>query len=264
MERDDPWDENDGEELEAEIMRADHAFGVDLRGTTEDEALAGQSLDQALARERPEGRTIDEALEIVDDGDPDVEGELVGEGFVVSDDFAAPEESALSVREDAPGATDHDDPHTPDAEVERNRLIAEEERLWTQVHELVDSLAAGAVEERGYFVEGWSAKDLIAHIGSWLAEAGVVLERIRFETYRPEEIDIDAMNAAFYEANRDVAFADVRAQAFAARSQMLRAWRSLPSGSPEADRWISKAGPEHYAEHLSRLREWVEELSAST
>jgi len=31
MERDDPWDENDGEELEAEIMRADHAFGADLR-----------------------------------------------------------------------------------------------------------------------------------------------------------------------------------------------------------------------------------------
>jgi hypothetical protein len=264
MERDDPWDENDGEELEAEIMRADHAFGVDLRGTTEDEALAGQSLDQALARERPEARTVDEALEIVDDGDPDLEGELVGEGFIVRDDFASPEESALSVRERAPGATDHDDPHPPGGEVEPDDLMAEEERLWTQVHELVDSLAAGAVEEPGYFVEGWSAKDLIAHIGSWLAEAGAVLERIRFGTYRPEEIDIDAMNAAFYEANRDVAFADVRAQAFVARSQMVRAWRSLPIESPEAGRWISKAGPEHYAEHLPRLREWVEELSAST
>jgi hypothetical protein len=34
MERDDPWDENDGEELEAEIMRADHAFRVELDGTT--------------------------------------------------------------------------------------------------------------------------------------------------------------------------------------------------------------------------------------
>jgi Mycothiol maleylpyruvate isomerase N-terminal domain len=143
-------------------------------------------------------------------------------------------------------------------------LMAEEDRLWTEVHELVDSLAAGAVEEPGYFAEGWSAKDLIAHIGSWLAQAGVVLERIRFGTYRPDEIDVDAMNVAFYEANRDVAFADVRAQAFAARSQMLRAWRSLSRTSPEADRWISKAGPEHYAEHLPRLREWVLELSAST
>jgi hypothetical protein len=27
------------------------------------------------------------------------------------DEFASPEEAALSVRDDAPGATDHDDPH---------------------------------------------------------------------------------------------------------------------------------------------------------
>lgn len=141
--------------------------------------------------------------------------------------------------------------------------MADEERLWAEVHGLVDSLVAGTVEEPGYFVEGWSAKDLIAHIGSWLAEAGAVLERIRFGTYRREEIDIDAMNAAFFEASHDVAFVDVRAQAFAARSQMLRAWLSLPSGSPEADRWISKSGPEHYAEHLPRLREWVEQLAGS-
>jgi hypothetical protein len=143
-------------------------------------------------------------------------------------------------------------------------LLTEEESLWTEVHGLVDSLAMSAVEEPGYFVEGWSAKDVIGHLGSWLAEAGVVLERIRFGTYRPEEIDIDAMNAAFFEAMHDVAFADVRAQAFAARSQMIRAWRSLPSGSAEADRWIRKSGPEHYAEHLPRLRDWVEQLAGST
>ena len=76
-------------------------------------------------------------------------------------------------------------------------LIAEEDRLWSELHELVDSLPKDKVAEPGYFDEGWSAKDLIAHIGSWLAEAGVVLERIRSNTYRPDEIDIDAMNQAF-------------------------------------------------------------------
>lgn len=58
MERDDPWDENDGQDLEAEIMRADRPFGADRRGTT-----------------------------------------------------PSPEEAAISVRDDAPGATDHADPH---------------------------------------------------------------------------------------------------------------------------------------------------------
>jgi hypothetical protein len=138
--------------------------------------------------------------------------------------------------------------------------MAEEERLWTELHRLVDSLPEDEIAEPGYFAEGWSAKDLVAHIGSWLAEAGVVLEQVRFGTFRPEEIDIDAMNKTFYDAMHDVAFRDVRVQGVAARNRMLRAWRSLPQDSPEADRWISKAGPEHYAEHLPRLREWVGEL----
>jgi hypothetical protein len=108
---DDPRDGDDGSELEAEIMRADHAFGAELHGTTPEEALAGQSLDEALARERPDGRTTEETLGIVDDGVPDEEDELVAEGSVESDDFASPEEAALSVRDEAPGATDHEDPH---------------------------------------------------------------------------------------------------------------------------------------------------------
>jgi hypothetical protein len=140
-------------------------------------------------------------------------------------------------------------------------LFEEERRWWSELHELVDPLRRDQVDEPGYFEEGWSAKDLIAHIGSWLAEAGVVLERIRFGTYRSEEIDVDAMNKVFYEAMLDVPYHDVRAQTFTARERMLRAWRSLPERSEEADRWIAKAGPEHYAEHLPRLRDWVRELA---
>ena len=146
--------------------------------------------------------------------------------------------------------------HTHDRE-----LFAEEDRLWSQLNGLVGSLPPAEVAKPGYFEEGWSAKDLIGHIGSWLAEAGVVLERINAGTYRPEEIDIDGMNKVFYEAMHDVAYPDVRAQTIAARNRMLRAWRSLPEHSVEADRWIAKAGPEHYAEHLPRLEEWIGELT---
>ena len=141
-------------------------------------------------------------------------------------------------------------------------LMAEEEQLWTELHRLIDTLPQDKVEEPGYFPEGWTAKDLIAHLGSWLAEAGVVLDRIRFGTYRPGEIDIDAMNEEFFASLHDVAYPDVRAQAITARERMRRAWGSLPESSPEADRWIDKAGPAHYAEHLPRLREWVKQLGA--
>jgi hypothetical protein len=139
-------------------------------------------------------------------------------------------------------------------------LRTEEERGWTELHRLVDSLPRDQVARPGYFQEGWSAKDLVGHIGSWLAEAGAVLERIRFATYRRGEIDIDEMNERFLEALRDVPFDVVRAQASAARNRMLEAWGALQVRRPEADWWIRKAGPEHYAEHLPRLREWVAEI----
>jgi hypothetical protein len=142
-------------------------------------------------------------------------------------------------------------------------LRAEEDRLWTELRGLIEGLPTDQVDQVGYFEEGWSAKDLIGHIGSWLAEAGIILERIRFGTYRVEEIDIDRMNAAFFDLMHDVAFRDVQSQAVAARTRMLNAWRSLPEHSPEADRWISKSGPDHYAEHLPRLRDWVAELAAN-
>jgi hypothetical protein len=114
MEREDPWDENDGEELEAEIMQADHAFGTDLSGTTPEEEIAGLGLDEALARERPQGRTVDEVVAVEAGGVPDEEGELVADASLENDDFASPEEAALSIRDRAPGATDHDDPHRAD------------------------------------------------------------------------------------------------------------------------------------------------------
>jgi hypothetical protein len=98
--RDEGDDEVEGEELEASIMRADHAFGAESPGTTASEAAAGESLDEALAQERAETEELDEVVSLLDDGVSDVEGE-----------FAAPEEAALSVRESVPGATDHDDQH---------------------------------------------------------------------------------------------------------------------------------------------------------
>jgi len=138
----------------------------------------------------------------------------------------------------------------------------QEELAFAELHELVESLPPDRVAEAGYFEEGWSAKDLLAHIGSWLAEAGAVMERIRFGTYRPDEIQIDEMNASFYEAMKDVSYPTVRSQTRAARSRMLNAWGALGSDPPEAERWIRKAGFEHYQEHLPRLREWLAETEA--
>jgi hypothetical protein len=109
-------DPDEGVELEAVIMQADHAFGAESVGTTAEEELAGESLDQRLAEERPDRPRVDVARSVVDEGPTYVEDELVGEAVIERDEFIAPEEAALSVRDSAPGATDHDDPHLADGD----------------------------------------------------------------------------------------------------------------------------------------------------
>jgi len=114
MEDQEPRDADESDELEAAIMQTDHAFGAESVGTTAEEGLQGESLDQRLAEEQPERSVVDETLSVVDEGVVDDEIELVGEAVTQRDEFASPEEAAMSVRDDAPGATDHDDPHPAD------------------------------------------------------------------------------------------------------------------------------------------------------
>ena len=142
-------------------------------------------------------------------------------------------------------------------------LMAEEDALWRELHAAMESFAPEQAVEPGYFPEGWSAKDALAHIGTWLAEAGVALEQLRAGTYvelRTEEID--EMNERFLEAMRDVSLHDVKAQASAARARMLAAWQGVSAQQDVAAGWIRKAGPDHYREHLPRLNEWLHELDA--
>ena len=44
---------------------------------------------------------------------------------------------------------------------------------------------------------------------------------------------------------------------------MLSEWNELPEVTPDAEEWFRESGPEHYQEHLPRLREWVKELRAA-
>ena len=141
-------------------------------------------------------------------------------------------------------------------------VLADEETTWQEFRDLVASFTADAASESGYFAEGWSAKDALAHVGAWLAEAGAALEQIRAGTYErpPRGAEIDEMNTRFLEALRDVPLNEIQAHAAAARTRMRRAWLELDEPSDEAVLWLAKAGPEHYREHLPRLREWHEEI----
>ena len=98
--------EDSGDELEAEIERADHAFGSESFGTTAEEQREGESLDRRLAEEGPSRESVDEALVIEDEDRPDEEAEMLGTASLEHDPFTAPEESTVTERAAAPGTLD--------------------------------------------------------------------------------------------------------------------------------------------------------------
>ena len=140
-------------------------------------------------------------------------------------------------------------------------LVEAERRCWGEFQALLASLSPEQAERPGYFLEGWSAKDLLAHVAGWLAEAGQVLEQVRVGTFTGSDMDVEGRNAVFLEANRPQPLRVVHAEAYAARTRLLQEVGQLVGVTAVADAWLRKAGPEHYAEHLPRLREWVKELS---
>lgn len=141
------------------------------------------------------------------------------------------------------------------------RELPGEAEAWNRLHAIIDRVTPDIAELPGYFEEGWTAKDAIGHLGAWMARGATVLRQIAAGTYREGEIDVDAENARYLEAMRDVPLDTIHLQAAAAHAELLRAWAALPEITPEAAYWVRKAGPEHYAEHLPRLESWVEELT---
>ena len=107
-------EEDPADELEATIEHADRPFAAESFGTTAEEEEEGESLDQRLSEEQPDGRTSDVELAIAEDAAPDEEGELVAEATFERDPFVAPEEAAMRIRRQAPGAVDHPEEPPPD------------------------------------------------------------------------------------------------------------------------------------------------------
>lgn len=141
-----------------------------------------------------------------------------------------------------------------------SRDLPGEAEAWQRLHRLIDRLTPETADVPGYFEEGWTAKDAVAHLGTWMAEGAAVLRQIASGTYEEGELDIDAANERFLAAMHDVPLETVHLQAAAAHRELLNAWHQLPVVTPAAAFWVRKAGPEHYAEHMPRLEEWVDQL----
>lgn len=140
----------------------------------------------------------------------------------------------------------------------KRELLDAEDAGWSELCGLIGSFGPAGLEQPG-LEDDWSVKDMMAHLAGWFAETVQVLEQIRFGTFAPFDYDVDELNARFLEANRDQPQPVVRAEMSASRNRMLEEFNLLPELTPVAEEWFRESGPEHYQEHLPRLREWAKE-----
>jgi hypothetical protein len=146
-------------------------------------------------------------------------------------------------------------PHAAELEAERSG--------WYELANLVRSLTPDECLAVGYYRDpDWTVRDLVAHLGTWLAEAEVQFERMSAGTYEGHEVDVDALNATFLDAMAGEPWDVAWVQANAGRTRMVDEWSLLREPDEEAAWWMRKSGGDHYAEHLRRLREWTAELVA--
>jgi Mycothiol maleylpyruvate isomerase N-terminal domain len=147
----------------------------------------------------------------------------------------------------------------------REDLLRQEAGAWGRIDGVVESLSAGELVRPGYTVEGWSAKDMMAHIAAWSNVAAGVLREISAGTWSghhasDEPGGTDRLNAEWFERDRELDVDTVRFEWHASRTRMLEAFGALDEISSGADEWFEESGPSHYAEHLPDLERWVRRM----
>lgn len=135
-----------------------------------------------------------------------------------------------------------------------------------RLDELVGSLDDARMVEPA-LEQGWSVKDVLAHISAWELACTRWLEAAaRDETpERPEVRDVDAFNAATFAANRDRELSDVRAESSASYGAIVAAIDATPEAELANDARFGWPGwqlasantDDHYREHIAQIESWL-------
>jgi hypothetical protein len=145
--------------------------------------------------------------------------------------------------------------------MEVDRLISEEESGWARLAEVFASIPGNRFEDPTVTPEGWSPKDVMFHVGYWMADCADVLERIAAGTWdggadeTPTAIEVT--NQQGFERSREMSLDEVRAGFEEGRRQMVAAFRALDEVTPGGWEWFEESGPLHYAKHVADLSAWL-------
>lgn len=144
----------------------------------------------------------------------------------------------------------------------REQLLKRIESRWDDLRAAYAGLSEAELTEPGV-VEGWSVKDILAHVTTWEEEALRYLPLIAQGSRPPKYITyggLDAFNAMMTEKKRDLALPEVLGQMEATHQRLLDYLATVPEERIKTEtrfrhrlRWDTYS---HYPLHSEAIREW--------
>ncbi len=117
------------------------------------------------------------------------------------------------------------------------------------------------------FPNGWSVKDLLAHLAAWEWRcAGLLAEAHKSDTPLKAMPDVDALNQEIYHERQEWDWEDVDHDFREAHEALLESILTLPAERLEdgiIQRTIAEETWQHYEEHLPQLRQWHTQVTTS-
>jgi hypothetical protein len=142
------------------------------------------------------------------------------------------------------------------------RLLDRLEAAWTALADSYAGVPDSKLVEPGV-VDGWSVKDILAHVTTWEEEALRHLPLIIAGGTPPRyaaQGGIDAFNARAAEAGRRLSLAEVLRRRDETHARLLEFIRSQPAGTfagrTRARRRLRLDTYGHYPEHTAAIRAW--------
>jgi hypothetical protein len=134
----------------------------------------------------------------------------------------------------------------------KGESLQQEEERWEQLCGLLEKIPDW---EQPGVADGWSVKDLLAHIAAWHAKT---IDRLEAYDSRGElpapPADIDAFNAQVYDENRDLSLHDVKVMSGACRHRFREEVAALTEDEmKQIEPVIAGNAYGHYQEHIEQI-----------
>lgn len=153
--------------------------------------------------------------------------------------------------------------------MKREQLLTRLDERWNELKEAYAGLTEAQMSKPGV-VEGWSVKDVLAHVNTWEEEAlkylPVVLQGKKPPLYAIQYGGLDAFNAKMTEEKRDLSLAEVLKRFDATHQTLVEYIQSVPEEQFTTEtkfrHRLRLDTYSHYPEHTRMIREWREKLAS--